>query len=575
MAGMRECLETALGYDLPGMGIRMQGVVMGSSVDWKAQHPKCVVMASLALGAVICLAPSVALADAQGHDADAHVEDSEITGLAENDAPVETTSLAEIDTAGFPSDEGGVPACKSEPCEDQTDSTDTTTLPAQSKLSPVVIDMPGVDAGATGANGSCGLEASSTQDGQAEKESPRESAADSSQGDGADESGTAETGAADAENSGDAADGAATVKDPSPSPAEKDPGAGAHAKAAQAPSGNTAADTSESTADMVSTAPLDSAPQTDAEGNADDTTPAQTNAPAPSAQVQESTPKLTGWQSVDGHKYYYGKDGRPVTGTQTISGKTYLFNAKGQLQAGFCHVGNNVVSYFDPTDGHQLTGRQFIHAAWRNLDSGKGLLTGLTDVKESGQTNTYLYDSFDGSAQTGQQYVNGSWHYFDEDTGRMYTREQEAQRIVDFALAEVGGSESKAFTYLDEVAADGGSYCGYGPCMATVRHIFKAAGMSMFLADGFVDSWPHKYLDLMTAKGQHGWTPRIGEVAFFLWQNSFARQIGVSADHAEIVIEVGPGWYKTVGAVSGGVLINTYYTAGDYNIGFGIPAFWR
>ena len=284
---------------------------------------------------------------------------------------------------------------------------------------------------------------------------------------------------------------------------------------------------------------------------------------------------LTGWQNIDGYRYYYDNDGKPLTGLQTIEDKTYLFNDKGQLGYGFLYLGDNVVSYFDPITGSQLTGKQFIHGSWRNIDKQTGLNCGLTEVSESGKTNTYCYDNYDGGLHTGQQYVNNSWHFFDEDTGRMYTRDEEVRRIVQFTLAELGGSESQAFGYLDEVKADGGTYCGYGPCMATVRHIFKAAGMSGFLADGFVDSWPHKYLDLMIEKGQHTMTPRVGMVAFFLWENSFANQIGVSADHAEIIVEVGDGWYKTVGAIAGGIKESIYYTASDYNIGFGVPAFYR
>ena len=305
----------------------------------------------------------------------------------------------------------------------------------------------------------------------------------------------------------------------------------------------------------------------------------QPETPSPDKPGSDSSAQepavLTGWQNIGGYRYYYDNDGKPLTGLQTIEGKTYLFNEKGQLGYGFLHLGNGVVSYFDPVTGSHLTGKQFIHGTWRNIDEQTGLDCGLTEVLESGKTNTYYYDNYDGGLHTGQQYVNNSWHFFDEETGRMYTRDEEVQRIVKFALAELGGSESTAFGYLKEVKADGGTYCGYGPCMATVRHIFKAAGMSGFLADGFVDSWPHKYLDLMIEKGQHTMTPRVGSVAFFLWENSFANQIGVSADHAEIVVEVGDGWYKTVGAIAGGIKESIYYTAGAYNIGFGVPAFYR
>ena len=305
----------------------------------------------------------------------------------------------------------------------------------------------------------------------------------------------------------------------------------------------------------------------------------KTETPSPDKPGSDSSTQepamLTGWQNIGGYRYYYDNDGKPLTGLQTIEDKTYLFNDKGQLGYGFLHLGNNVVSYFDPITGSQLTGKQFIHGSWRNIDEQTGLSCGLTEVLESGKTNTYYYDNYDGGLHTGQQYVNNSWHFFDEDMGRMYTRDEEVRRIVQFALAELGGSESTAFGYLKEVKADGGTYCGYGPCMATVRHIFKAAGMSGFLADGFVDSWPHKYLDLMIEKGQHTMTPRVGMVAFFLWENSFANQIGVSADHAEIIVEVGDGWYKTVGAIAGGIKESIYYTAADYNIGFGVPAFYR
>ena len=305
----------------------------------------------------------------------------------------------------------------------------------------------------------------------------------------------------------------------------------------------------------------------------------KTETPSPDKPGSDSSTQepamLTGWQNIGGYRYYYDNDGKPLTGLQTIEDKTYLFNDKGQLGYGFLYLGNNVVSYFDPITGSQLTGKQFIHGSWRNIDEQTGLNCGLTEVLESGKTNTYYYDNYDGGLHTGQQYVNNSWHFFDEDMGRMYTRDEEVRRIVQFALAELGGSESTAFGYLKEVKADGGTYCGYGPCMATVRHIFKAAGMSGFLADGFVDSWPHKYLDLMIEKGQHTMTPRVGMVAFFLWENSFANQIGVSADHAEIIVEVGDGWYKTVGAIAGGIKESIYYTAADYNIGFGVPAFYR
>ena len=41
--------------------------------------------------------------------------------------------------------------------------------------------------------------------------------------------------------------------------------------------------------------------------------------------------KYTGWQTFDGKKYYFDKDGNKVTGTQIIQGSQYIFGADGAL----------------------------------------------------------------------------------------------------------------------------------------------------------------------------------------------------------------------------------------------------
>lgn len=41
-------------------------------------------------------------------------------------------------------------------------------------------------------------------------------------------------------------------------------------------------------------------------------------------------PIFTGWQTIDGKKYYFDKDGNKVTGTQVIQGVTYYFNSNGE-----------------------------------------------------------------------------------------------------------------------------------------------------------------------------------------------------------------------------------------------------
>lgn len=40
----------------------------------------------------------------------------------------------------------------------------------------------------------------------------------------------------------------------------------------------------------------------------------------------------TGWQTIDGKRYYFDKNGKPVTGDQVIQGMRYTFNSDGSLQ---------------------------------------------------------------------------------------------------------------------------------------------------------------------------------------------------------------------------------------------------
>ena len=301
------------------------------------------------------------------------------------------------------------------------------------------------------------------------------------------------------------------------------------------------------------------------------------NAETDAAAEAEATALLTGWQTIAGQRYYYGSNGKPLTGTQTISDKTYYFDSEGKLRTGFRYLGDGVVSFFSLDSGQQLTGQQYIHGTWRNLDATSGLSTGLAAVQEgqSGVVETKLYDAFDGSIQTGQQYVNGSWHYFDEGTGRMYSRAEEIQRVLDVAWSYLGGSESLAWSFLVEACEDGGNWCEYGPCISTVRHFFKAAGMDRFLADGLVDGWPHTYLDYMRATNQVSWTAYVGSIAFFDFPNSFHQRIGVSTCHAEIVVEMGDYYYKTIGSIYDGITLHTYYFGDGYTQEFGLPAYLR
>lgn len=66
----------------------------------------------------------------------------------------------------------------------------------------------------------------------------------------------------------------------------------------------------------------------------------------------------TGWQTLDGKRYYFGTDGIARTGIQTVDGKQYCFASDGSMQTGFQAVGSQ--KYYFGTDGAMLTGWQTI-----------------------------------------------------------------------------------------------------------------------------------------------------------------------------------------------------------------------
>lgn len=63
----------------------------------------------------------------------------------------------------------------------------------------------------------------------------------------------------------------------------------------------------------------------------------------------------TGWQTINGKKYYYDSNGVPVTGTPVIDGKKYWFDSNGVLKTGWLNL-LNWKMYFDPKTGEAKTG---------------------------------------------------------------------------------------------------------------------------------------------------------------------------------------------------------------------------
>ena len=69
----------------------------------------------------------------------------------------------------------------------------------------------------------------------------------------------------------------------------------------------------------------------------------------------EASETKTGWQTVNGKRYYYDKDGKKTVGEATVEGVTYLFAPNGAQQTGWQTVKDKRF-YFDPENGKAVFG---------------------------------------------------------------------------------------------------------------------------------------------------------------------------------------------------------------------------
>jgi hypothetical protein len=99
-----------------------------------------------------------------------------------------------------------------------------------------------------------------------------------------------------------------------------------------------------------------------------------------------------GWALDDDGQYLYYKDGKALTGTQTIDGVKYYFNTDGTLKTGWVKDGDN----------------------WR-FYSGKTMLVGFWDLGAGGNNKTYYFKK-DGIMVSGKWLeIDSKWYYFYAD----------------------------------------------------------------------------------------------------------------------------------------------------------------
>ena len=100
-----------------------------------------------------------------------------------------------------------------------------------------------------------------------------------------------------------------------------------------------------------------------------------------------------GWAKNDAGQYLYYKDGKALTGEQTIDGVRYYFTSEGVLQTGWVQDDSGSWYYY----------------------SGNTMQVGWWEIGTNGSGKTYYFTS-DGSMISGKWYeIDGQWYYFYTD----------------------------------------------------------------------------------------------------------------------------------------------------------------
>jgi glucan-binding YG repeat protein len=122
----------------------------------------------------------------------------------------------------------------------------------------------------------------------------------------------------------------------------------------------------------------------------------------------------TGWQSINGKRYFFDESGIMETGWVSQGGKKYYLDKKGVMKTGWLDT-NGKRYYFDHT-GAMRTGWIADGGKEYYLD-GKGVMkTGWLSLNEK----RYFLDE-SGAKKTGWLADGSEWHYLDNTTGIMKT----------------------------------------------------------------------------------------------------------------------------------------------------------
>lgn len=130
--------------------------------------------------------------------------------------------------------------------------------------------------------------------------------------------------------------------------------------------------------------------------------------------VPETGQMKLGWSTIDGKKYYFEKDGHQTIGWRSLGGKKYYFvPGTGQMKLGWSTIDGK--KYYFEKEGHQTIG-------WRSLGGKKYYFVPKTGQMKLGLSTIggkkYYFDK-EGRQVYGWKSLGGKMYYFVPKTGQM------------------------------------------------------------------------------------------------------------------------------------------------------------
>ena len=152
----------------------------------------------------------------------------------------------------------------------------------------------------------------------------------------------------------------------------------------------------------------------------------------------------TGWQDIEFQRYYLGEDGKAYTGWMEWQGHTYYFGEDGAMALGFMPIGDK--NYYFGEDGILHTGALTVHDKEYLFGEDGVMYTGW--LEQEG-TRVY-YVPGPGHKATGWEEIEGKRYYFGEDgtmqTGWLQLGEYRYYLLSDGSAA-VGPTDIEGTTY--------------------------------------------------------------------------------------------------------------------------------